>query len=722
MGAALRAFLTYLRPYRAQVCVLIAALVVELAFTITMPLAFGFIIDEAIPRRDRGLLWTVVGIMAGAVVVAGATAMARDYLYARLGSSVMNDLRLRMFEHLQRQSAGYYARQQPGDILARFTGDLAAVRTAVVSAVPELVLGALGLVVYTGVLLYLEPVLALVTIAGLPLLLIGPRLLVNRAEAESVRVRDLEAGLSGTVQEAIGASAVVRAFGLADTRSGAFRSELDRWYRSSLRFSFLSYLVERTPNIAFLVLQLAVLAGGAVMAFRGSLEIGSLVAFNAIVLSLSAAITSLTRITPMLLEASGGVLRINTLLDEQPAVADGPQVKEIDAFTDRISFRDVWFAYDGETPQLVDLAFDIERGSKVAFVGGSGSGKSTVLALMLRFYDPQRGSVLIDGTDVRDVSQRSLRRQFGMVFQESLLFDASIRENIAMGAPDATDDEVLAAAAKAGINDVVATLPDGYDTVVGERGGRLSGGQRQRVAIARALVRDPAVLLLDEATSALDPVTEAGIDATLARLGDRRTVVSVSHRLASVKDYDRIFVLDCGRLVEQGTHDELLARAGTYHGLWTKQAGVAVSDDGRRASVTSTYLRSVPAFAQLPAEVIDRLARRFVTELYPEGRQVIGEGDTPAETFYVIARGKVVISKTFGGRVSRRVAVRSDGDYFGEVALVLDVPRTATVTTLTDCVLLSLRRDDFLALLESRPELQAEIIELMAARTQTVEV
>ncbi|HEX7275739.1 MAG TPA: ABC transporter transmembrane domain-containing protein [Acidimicrobiales bacterium] len=722
MTTALRAFLVYLRPYRALVALLVAGLVVELLFTTAMPLAFKYLIDDAIPNRDRGLLWTVLGVMAGAVLLAGFTAMGRDYLYAKLGSNVMNDLRLRMFEHLQRLSAGYYARQQIGDILARFSTDLAAVRNAVVLAIPETVLGFLGVVVYSAVLLYLEPALAIVAILGLPTLLIGPRLLSARAEREGLRVRDQEAAITSTVQEAVSTSGVIRAFGLADSRVQAFRSELDVLHRRSVRFNLLSYLVERTPNIAFLLLQVAVMAVGALMAFRGRLEIGSLVAFNAIVLSLSGAITSLTRIMPLLLEASGGVQRIATLLDETPSVADGPGAQDLTGFEERITFEDVTFSYAGGKNQLENVSFQIERGMKVAFVGGSGSGKSTVLTLVQRFYDPQQGAVRFDGHDVRTVSQQSLRRLFGVVFQESLLFNTTVAENIRTGKLDATDEQVKAAAAAAELVEVVDGLPDGYDTLVGERGGRLSGGQRQRVAIARALARDPAILLLDEATSALDPATEASVDATLKRVGRDRTVVAVSHRLASVVDYDRIFVMSDGRLVEYGTHPELLARGGVYHQLWRKQQGVSLSDDGRLATVTAEYLRSVPGFGKLAPEVISTLSRRFVTEHYPEDRAVIHEGDTPADKFYVIVRGKVAVTKAAEDGTPRQLAVRGDGDYFGEIALVRDVPRIATVTTLTPCVLLSLRRDDFLVLLQTEPVLRQEIAALVAARTAETEV
>lgn len=721
MQSVLRAFLSYLRPYRRVVVVLVFGLVVELAFNATMPLAFKYLIDEAIPERDGRLMWIVLSIMAVGVVVAGTAAVGRDYLYAKLGSSVMNDLRLRMFEQLQRLSASYYSRQKVGDIMARFSTDLAAVRSAVVYAVPETVLGVLGIVLYSAVLFFLEPALALIAIVGFPLLLIGPRILGSKADVESFRVREQEAKLGSAVQESVGANAVIRAFDLADAQVDDYRRQLATFHGHSFRFSLLSYLVERTPNVAFLVLQMAILAYGSVMAFRSRLEIGSLVAFNTIVLSLSVSITGLTRIMPLLLEASGGIKRISQLLEETPAVRDDPAAADALTFARSIDFRDVSFSYGGGTNQLDGASFSIERGTRVAFVGSSGSGKSTVLTLLLRFFDPQEGQITLDGVDIRLLTQRSWRGLLGVVFQESLLFDATIGENIRMGRMDASADDIQAAADRAELTPLIDRLPEGYGTSVGERGGRLSGGQRQRVAIARALVRDPAILLLDEATSALDPATEAAVDATIERIAEGRTVITVSHRLASVVRCDRIVVMHEGKLVEQGTHEELLAMTGIYCELWTKQQGVVVSDDGRFARVTVNYLRSVSAFSRLSDVVLADLTRLFVTEHYSEDRVVIEEGDTVADKFYVIARGKVGVTKTTGDGEPVSLAVRSDGDHFGEVALVMDVPRTATVTTTTPCVLLSLRRDDFLHLLETEPELRREIAEIVAARSASVE-
>ena len=345
-------------------------------------------------------------------------------------------------------------------------------------------------------------------------------------------------------------------------------------------------------------------------------------------------------------------------------------------------------------------------------MGPSGSGKSTILNLLVRFYDPTSGVVTMDGQDLRRVTQQSLRGQIGTVFQDTFLYNASVRENITLGKLDATDEEVEAAARGAEIHDFVMTLPQGYDTPVGERGGQLSGGQRQRIAIARALLHDPEILVLDEPTSALDPQTEAAINATLREQGRGRSVVTVTHRLSSVTEADRIFVLERGQVVEGGTHEELLRTRGLYYRLWGQQNGF---EDAPTIGVEASRLRAIPLFEHLDGMLLSTLADRFVLDRYAEGH-VIFEAEDAGNKLYFIDRGEVEVLATGPGGEERRVALLRDGEYFGEIALLENVPRTATVRTRAPSTLLTLEREKFLDLLQSVPDLRTSFERGVEAR------
>jgi ATP-binding cassette subfamily B protein len=338
-----------------------------------------------------------------------------------------------------------------------------------------------------------------------------------------------------------------------------------------------------------------------------------------------------------------------------------------------------------------------------------------VLQLLLRFYDPQAGAVTWDGIDLREVAQAELRARLSVVFQDSLLFDGSIRDNIRAGRLDATDADVEAAALAAELHDHVSTLPEGYDYQVGERGERLSGGQRQRLAIARALLRDPELLVLDEATSALDGNTESAIEHTLLEISRGRTVVSVTHRLSGAQHADRIFVLDAGTLAEQGTHAELLCSFGPYSELWRKQQGFHVAPDGDAVVVEPERLSLIPMLGVLDNATLERVAHRLVVEHVPADRLVLQEGDS-GDHFYLIVRGRVCVSKRDANGVEHEVGVLETGDHFGEVALLHDVARTATVRTLLPSLFLTLRRAQFLELIALTPGLLETLEERMRAQ------
>jgi ATP-binding cassette subfamily B protein len=702
--------------YWVQSACILVGLVVEMSYNASISLSFKFLIDAALIPRNQQVLWLILGLLTGGVVLVFCVALGRDYLYAQVCAALLNDLRQRMFSHVQRLSLDFYGRTSLGDITARFATDLAAVDHALTGAVSGVLLPVLDVLSSLALLFVLEWRLALVALLVVPLSLLGPEVLEKRAARASYARKQQEAQTVVTVQEAFSAPALMKAFSLERYIQQRFTQQLQELARSSVRVGFLSALMERSSTMGFLLTYVLVTGLGAYMTFTETLSIGAFMSFQALFLTMSWALALGMQYVPHLVQATGGMQRIADLLTEVPQVSDLPEATPFPPLRQTIAFENVTFTYHNTTPRnLNDVSFTLQAGESVAIVGPSGSGKSTVLNLLMRFYDPTAGRITVDGHDVRDAAQDSWRSQIGLVAQESFLFNTTLRENIRLGRTDATPTEVEAAAGLAELHALIASLPDGYDTVVGERGGRLSGGQRQRVALARALLRHPALLLLDEATSALDPETEVTINTTLARVSRGRTVVTVTHRLASVMQADRILVFDAGQLVEQGRHADLLAQGGVYARLWDKQSGFLISADGTSAVVQATRLRAIPLFAHLADTVLDELAGRFVTERFPAERTIFQEGD-PGDKFYLMVRGVVRIMTTGSSGNMVELALLQDGDYFGEIALLQDVPRTATVHTLTPSLCLSLRREHFQRLIETSPELRHVLQEAMITR------
>ncbi len=497
IGGLTRRLLTYLRPYRASCFLLVSTMLVNQAYSTFFPLSLKFIIDDAIIPKNLNFLLMILAVLAAGAVLSSGASLGRDYLYARLGTHVLNDLRAKMFSHLQRLSMDFYSRTRVGDVTARFSTDLVSVENALVLGLPAAAISLLNVAVSLAVLFLLEWRLALLSIIGLPLCFIGPRLLSPRAVAANYKMKEELARLSSTVQENVNAQPVVKAFGLQEASQAGFKDQLFTLFGIGRRANFLSYLIERTPNISLLLFTLLVIGTGALLTYYGFLSVGALVAFNGLFLGLSQSVYGVTSALPHLLQAAAGMQRIEELLNEQPQVSDAPGAVDLSRLTEAIEFKDISFGYTPEQRNLTNVSLKIPCGSTVAFVGPSGSGKSSMLNIIMRFYDPTEGTVLFDGRDLRQVTQDSLRSHIGMVFQESFLFNTTIQKNIRLGRPDATDPEVEAAAKAAEIHDFVLALPQGYDTLAGERGGRFSGGQRQRFAIARALLRDPAILVLD---------------------------------------------------------------------------------------------------------------------------------------------------------------------------------------------------------------------------------
>src|SRR6059058_2803544 len=564
----------YLKHYGKMLAFVSIGVIVETLFNVIMPLSLKFLIDDALGEEDFEALYKILSVLAAAGIFTSIVAVWYERWDARLAACLISDVRTRLFEHIQNLPAAYFQRTKRGEILSRFSVDLSAFEGAVKSFANSAALPLFELIAGIVLMLFLNWQLAAVALLVFPITLIGPRILTPKAVQANYEQKLNESALLGMVQENIAAQAVVKAFSLQRRTFGWFTMRNNEVRQKTASALFLSTMVERTVTISVLLLHLVVLAIGAYLATKGQITIGTFVTFESAFWEVSYNIAHLMHFIPVSIQAAAAVRHIQELLDEPTRGADDrPGAPDLPRITNDITFDRVTFQYEGsETPVLDNLSLKLKVGKTIAIVGPSGSGKSTLLNLILRLYVPDEGRLTIDGVDIRRVTRESLRKSMAVVFQENMLFNMSIRENIRLGKDGATDEEVEQAARKAEIHRYIMSLPQKYDTAVGERGDTLSGGQRQRIAIARAIVRNPSVLLLDEATSALDQTTEAAINKTLLKLAKGRTMIFSTHRLTSVVDMDEIIVISGGRAIERGSHQKLLAANGVYRKLWDDQS------------------------------------------------------------------------------------------------------------------------------------------------------
>jgi ATP-binding cassette subfamily B protein len=563
----------FLGNYKKLIAFVGLGVLVETLFNVIMPLSLKFLIDDALGEEDFEALIRILSVLAVAGVITSIVAIWYERWDARLAAAMLSDVRTRLFDHLQNLPAAFFQRTKRGEILSRFSVDMSAFEGSVKGFASYAALPFLELIAGIILMLFLNWQLAAIALLVFPITLIGPRVITPKAVQANYEQKLNEASLLGMVQENIATQAVVKAFMLQRKTLGWFTLRNDEARQKIASAAFLSTMVERTVTVSVLLLHLVVLALGAYLATKGQITVGTFVTFESAFWEVSYNIAHVMHFIPVAIQSAAAVRHIQELLDEPTRGADRPGAPDLPRISHDISFERVTFQYEGsETPVLDGLSLKLDVGKTIAIVGPSGSGKSTLLNLILRLYVPDEGRISIDGVDIRKVTRESLRQGMAVVFQENMLFNMSIRENIRLGKEGATDKEVEAAARKAEIHRYIVSLPKKYDTQVGERGDTLSGGQRQRIAIARAIVRDPSILLLDEATSALDQTTEAAINKTLMKLAKGRTMLFSTHRLTSAVDMDEIIVISGGKAIERGTHDELLAKGGMYRQLWDDQS------------------------------------------------------------------------------------------------------------------------------------------------------
>uniref|UniRef100_UPI0035B06101 ABC transporter ATP-binding protein n=1 Tax=Micromonospora aurantiaca (nom. illeg.) TaxID=47850 RepID=UPI0035B06101 len=558
--------------HRGPLATVVAIIVASSIIAMATPFLLRTVIDRALPERDLTLLaWLVAGMVAVAAVTA-VLGVAQTWISTRVGQEVMHRLRADVFAHLQRQSIGFFVRTRTGEVQSRITNDIGGMQAVVTSTATSIAANLTTVVATTIAMLALSWRLTLVSAVVLPpALWLTRRVARLRREITAQRQREL-ADLTVTIEEGLSVSGVR----LAKTL-GTGPALVDRFTASSARLVDLELRSElagrwrmAAMSIVFAAIPAVIYLSAGLPSTAGTLTIGTLVAFTALQGNLFRPLMGLLNVGVTLTASLALFARIFEYLDLPVEVAEPARPVPLDPATARGHLRveDVTFSYPGsDTAALAGVSLDVPAGTSLALVGETGSGKSTLAALISRLHDPDAGRITIDGIDLRDLRPADLAAVVGVVSQETYLLHGTVRDNLRYARPDATDTEIEAAARAARIHDLVTALPDGYDTMVGSRGHRFSGGEQQRLAIARTLLRDPRILVLDEATSALDTETERAVQRALDELARGRTVVTIAHRLSTVRDADRIAVLDHGRIVESGTHDALLDRRGRYAAL-----------------------------------------------------------------------------------------------------------------------------------------------------------
>jgi ABC-type multidrug transport system fused ATPase/permease subunit len=584
-----------IRPYRGTLLIILLAMMVETAMSLAAPWPLKVIIDNVVgshklphwldqmvrPMLEGGGKMQVAGLAALAVIVIallGALATYIDNYYTEsVGQWVANDLRLRTYHHLQRLSLGYYDTHQTGTLLSTITTDIQTIQGFASSSTLNIFVDLLTIVSMLGLMFWLNWDFTMIAVGVTPFLLFFVSRFKKAVKKATHEVRKEQSQIVAVVQQGLESMQVVKAFGRQDLEEQNLAEVSHATVNAALAARRVKSMLSPVVTVTVALCTGLVLWRGAHLILVGAMTVGALTVYLSYLSKFFKPVKDLATTTNAIAQAAVGVDRIRAILDTDDIIPERPNAIEPAAIKGEIVFEHVAFAYAADSPVLKDVSFTIKPGQMVGVVGPTGSGKSTVVSLIPRFYDPISGIVKIDGRDVRDYKIQMMRDQIGYVLQDTVLFRGTIRDNIAFGSPRATKEEIVAAAKLANADEFIARMPQGYDTMVGDRGLTLSGGQRQRIGIARVMVRNSPILLLDEPTAALDSESERSVIEALERLMKGRTVITIAHRLSTIRDADQIIVVAGGVVAESGNHDELMARNGIYADLHRTQFDDAAS-------------------------------------------------------------------------------------------------------------------------------------------------
>ena len=563
--------LSYIKPYMHRLIFAMFCTIMAAAGNLYIPWIIKDMIDEVLADKNGTMLnWIAASIIA-IFVVRGLFWYGQNYLMSYVGQSVIIDIRAAVFKKLQRLSVSFYDKNKTGTIMSYVTNDVNALQSAMVENTIEMITEGFILIGSVVAMIYLDWRLTLFTVCTFPVVLWFMEFFGKKIRKTGGRIQECTADITSVLQESVASARVIKSFVREDYEVDRFDVENRANFRANMKNAQLMATLTPVVELVAAIGVTMIIWYGGNNVINGTITAGSLVAFLTYAVNISNPIKRLTRVIGNIQKALAAAQRVFMIIDMPEEIAESRDAKQLPEVSGKVEFQNVSFAYDDKGNVITDLSFSVKPGEVIAIVGPSGAGKSTIANLLPRFYDVNKGDIKIDGHSVREVTLDSLREQVGIVPQETMLFNGSVYNNILYGRLDATKEEIEAAAKAANAHDFIMQLTDGYETKLGDRGVNLSGGQRQRIAIARAILKNPRILILDEATSALDTESERVVQEALDRLMVGRTSFDIAHRLSTVKNADKILVLEKGNLVESGTHDELLALDGLYAHLYKIQ-------------------------------------------------------------------------------------------------------------------------------------------------------
>ena len=699
-------------PFKKYLILLFFGFIIELSYTIILPLGLQIIIDKGIKNNNITLIIHVISGLGLFFVVSTIIYMFDAYITSKLTAKSLNNLRYHMIQQAYFLPVSYYQQNKSTSILARFSNDVTTIETFIIRALFDIAFFIASILCCMVLLFIVQWRLALVVLFLAPLMIIISQKVSQQATRFSYLYKTNQEDLLNIIQENINGQPIIRLYGLRQFMMDMYFRKNQTVISNGIKSHYSSQLAGVATHTGSGFILLIVISLGSILTVKGFMTVGAFIAFSTYLFKIAGTTSSLSNILPILYQSIGSMQRIDEFLKQETVPAKDAQQIDFPQFMNKICFRDVSFSYDGKKTQINNVNIEIKKGALTAFIGTSGAGKSTLSKLIMGFLLPGKGKIMLDELNIAETSIDLFRSQIGAVLQDTFLFNTSIKENIRYGRLNASDQEIREAAQAAEIHEWIMTLPETYDTPVGESGGKLSGGQRQRIAIARALVRKPKILILDEAFSALDPATEMSISKTIKKLAKNMTIISITHNLPSVSDFDHIFVMTDGKVLEQGSHHKLLSQQGFYYELWQKQTGLYFKSDTQEFEITTERLAKIPLLSAINQTDLKKIKDQLTTECFEQGNNILCQGD-PGKRFYFIAKGAVVIENRTSDGIIHHLGVKETGDYFGEVSLISNCPITANVRARDHTICLVLSRDHFQRFLNRHPDLEKRIKEII---------